>query len=236
MQEIVWLLRNGCDFEKASKTFLDDRSFFLEMPKTHPKPEEKKENASNVIKTHIKYDIIAEAIQRGNPKVIVVVRNPKDVLVSEFHFYRMNESFGNFSGSWDEYFEMFKNKELNYGYWYDHVLGWWENSQKLDIKFVKYEDMKRNPLKVVSDIAAYLQVSPTNTQISDIIQYTQFDKMKDNKMVNKVNWNSFDQSVSKFIRKGTVGDWKNHFNESQSDFMDALCKNLEDKGLSLNCE
>ena len=53
----------------------------------------------------------------------------------------MNTGLGNFSGSWDEFFEMFKNKELLYGYWYDHVRAWWQGHGESNYYFLKYEDL-----------------------------------------------------------------------------------------------
>ena len=38
---------------------------------------------------------------------LILFRNPKDVCVSYFHFYRSSSSFGNFRGSWAEFLEMF---------------------------------------------------------------------------------------------------------------------------------
>ena len=35
-------------------------------------------------------------------------RNPKDLCVSYYHFYRSSSSFGNFKGTWPEFLEMFK--------------------------------------------------------------------------------------------------------------------------------
>ena len=185
-----------------------------------------------VIKTHLKYNILCDAISMGNPKVVIVVRNPKDVLVSEFHFYCMTKSLGNFTGSWDEFFEMFKNKELIFGYWYDHVLGWWEKHGSPNYHFVKYEDMKKKPLETVSEIAHFLQVSVSQVQLEQLVLHTQFDKMRNNKMVNQEGWVIFDESISKFMRKGEVGDWKNYFSQEQTDFVDGLCKELKGKGLS----
>lgn len=41
------------------------------------------------------------------PQKIVLFRNPKDLCVSYFHFYRSSSSFGNFQGDWPEFLEMF---------------------------------------------------------------------------------------------------------------------------------
>ena len=43
-------------------------------------------------------------------KTVVVMRNPKDMLVSLFHFYRINKNLGLFDRSWDDFFDFSKAK------------------------------------------------------------------------------------------------------------------------------
>ena len=41
-----------------------------------------------------------------------------------------------------------------------------------------------------------------------------------------------DQSVSKFVRKGQIGDWVNYFSDEQAAFVDEqLLEKLQDTGL-----
>ena len=39
---------------------------------------------------------------------------------------------------------MAKEKKLNLGDWYDHVLGWYENAGKENFLFLKFEDMVKD--------------------------------------------------------------------------------------------
>ena len=58
-------------------------------------------------------------------KYIYVVRNPKDVAVSFYHHTkRYNDSMYHFTGDWNDYFELFLKGEVEFGSWFDHVLGW----------------------------------------------------------------------------------------------------------------
>lgn len=41
--------------------------------------------------------------------MVVMFRNPKDLCVSYYHFYRSSSSFGNFKGTWTEFVDMFKD-------------------------------------------------------------------------------------------------------------------------------
>lgn len=237
MQELTWLLLNNFDFNGASSSYLEDRCLFLEL--VHPDPE--KQACQNllpprVIKTHLYYKTLERAFSNGNPKVIVVLRNPKDVLVSFYHFYRANKSLGCYTGTWDEFFELFKNDELLFGVWKDHVLGWWNNREKSNYHFVKYEDMKKRPLEVVTNLANFLDVKADKEDLERVVHHTSFNEMKENKMTNREWWPTFDASLSKFMRKGIIGDWKNYFSKEQSSYVDKICQEMSRNGLDFEFE
>ena len=83
-------------------------------------------------KTHLPYTCIAG----GDPakqvaKYIYVYRNPKDVLVSYYHFYC---TFLPCDVSWDVFFEH-RDPEGIYGNLLDHVKGWYEHKGNYALDF-----------------------------------------------------------------------------------------------------
>ena len=87
-----------------------------------------------------------------------------------------------------------------------------------------YEDMKKDLTLVVTQIATFMGYSLTDV-IKNIVDATTFDKMKNNLVASRKL--TFDAEFNKdgsssFIRKGIVGDWKNHLSEEQSAKIDAL--------------
>ena len=59
-------------------------------------------------------------------KYIYITRNPKDVAVS-YYYHNKRFEFSDFCGEWDDFFECFMKGDVNYGLWFDHVLGWWSH-------------------------------------------------------------------------------------------------------------
>ena len=63
------------------------------------------------MKTHLPYEVWKHQLEKHpDIKVIQTIRNPKDTLVSWYHHCRSDSQMGAFHGTWDQYFEIFKEK------------------------------------------------------------------------------------------------------------------------------
>merc|ERR1712038_1881437 len=141
------------------------------------------------------------------------------MLVSFYHFYQMNAKLGNFKGTWEEFFDMFKNKKLAQGDWFDFMSGWKDARDDIELLHVQYEDLLKNPIETIQEMSNFLERHLSEDQIKKIAELSRFDKMKDNKMVNLSSVPHFTQP---FMRKGTSGQWKEYFTEDQSRYIDNL--------------
>ncbi|EPY87067.1 sulfotransferase 1C2-like isoform 1 [Camelus ferus] len=145
-------------------------------------------------------------------------RNAKDCTVSYYHFQRMNQTLPD-PGPWEEYLETFLSGKVGWGSWFEHVKGWWEVRHRYQILFLFYEDLKRDPKREIQKVVQFLGKRVDGPVLDRIVQETSFEKMKANPMTNRslVPKSILDQSISPFMRKGTVGDWKNHFTVAQNE-------------------
>ena len=170
----------------------------------------------------------------ANVKFVVVIRNPKDSLVSLYHFYRSNALLGNFSGSWDDFFEMIKVGHLVYGDYFDWYMDWNKYRNNSNVMFVHFEDMKENLEAAIRNLAAFIGKPLTDEKNNDIVKYCEFDSMqKDTAKISKF----VNTEISPFMRKGTVGDWKNYFSQEQSDFIDTKYEaTIQKEGITLRFE
>ncbi|XP_016139327.1 sulfotransferase family 1, cytosolic sulfotransferase 5 [Sinocyclocheilus grahami] len=78
-----------------------------------------------------------------------MARNPKGTVVSYYHFDRMNLHQLE-PGPWPQYLEKFMSGQLGWGSWYDHVKGYWRERHNKKILYIFYEDMKVDPVKLVT--------------------------------------------------------------------------------------
>ncbi|XP_071318127.1 sulfotransferase 1C2 [Trachinotus anak] len=224
-QEIVDLLLHNGDAEVCKRAPTPVRSPFLEICSPPPIPSGldllKKMDPPRVIKTHLPFQLVPPGFWENKCKTIYVARNAKDNLVSYYYFDCMNLTQPE-PGPWEGYIHKFMRGELSWGSWYDHVKGYWVEREKRNILYLFYEDMKENPRREVERIMKYLDLSVSDEVISHIVELTSFKNMKENPMANYscIPAPVFDQSISPFMRKGEVGDWKNHFTPEQSKMFD----------------
>ena len=207
------LFSDGREMEHHSFSFLPDRigedTVLQHALRTQP---------PHFFATHLPFGLLEESFQKCLPKVINIIRNPFDQLVSYYHYHKIRKPFGLYTGSWNEFYEDFYKKDLLfYGNHLDHVAEWWEarKEHKDGILYVKYEDMVRNPRNVLNQVASFLGKELSEDVMESILRKSSFQSMEKNPNINYTGDPGFDLSASKFMRKGTVGDWKNYFNEEQ---------------------
>ena len=232
---------NNMNYEAASKTNVRVRVCPLELkPPTGPSAMEtfQKQAPPRVMSTFQYNYLYKEQLEKSKARVIVMVRNPKDMLAAYYNFYRMCKVTGNFKGSWEEFFEIFKAKKLNIGDWFDHVLGWWNDGKDKDnFLFVKYENVLKDPKETIRTIAKFLKKEMSDADVDKLANHVSFESMKENPMTNMKSMPFYDQSISPFMRKGTVGDWKNYFTVEQSEYFDELYKEkVSHTGLEMTFE
>ena len=189
---------------------------------------------SRLLTTHLMPEFFQNLTeQKSMPKVIMVMRNPKDTLVSFYHFYRANAALGNFSGTFHDFFKLFEAKKLNYGDFFDYTVAWVNHPLKNEFFFVTYEDMKMNLESEIRRMCKFLGKKLNSKQIQKIVDYSSFDQMKNNPMAQLGSKMLVDASISPYVRKGIVGDWKSHMTVDESDLVDRLCRErLDPIGIS----
>nr|XP_014349996.1 PREDICTED: uncharacterized protein LOC102357907 [Latimeria chalumnae] len=106
MQEIVDMIYKEGDAEVCKRAPVYERMPFLEWPSIPPMPSgiEVLDGmpSPRVIKTHLQFKHVPKSFWENNCKMIYMARNPKDNLVSYYHFERMTLTQID-PGTWEEY-------------------------------------------------------------------------------------------------------------------------------------
>lgn len=212
---------------------------FLEMQgaeslKDMPKP--------GAIKTHMPFNFQPFSEQA---KYIYICRNPYDCCVSFFYHTRDMPEYRFQDGTFDQFFDMFLEGKVDFGDYFDHVLSWYHHRADPNVLFLAYEDLKKDTSAWVLKIADFLgeeygrKLREDPAALGTVLDNISIKKMKEN--VNDGMKNFFESAqsmpdkdkpewvrltleamgdamgpmVGEFVRKGAVGDWRNHFSEDQ---------------------
>ncbi|PWA28423.1 hypothetical protein CCH79_00015914 [Gambusia affinis] len=198
-----------------------------------------------LIKTHLPIQLVPQSFWDQNCRMVYVARNAKDNMVSFYHFDRMNQVQPE-PGEWSNYFQRFLDGQsfllflccpvasVLYGSWYEHVGNWWNKTKTYPkLHYMFYEDIAEFYLqsrhltlcfqdteREIDKLCSFLGSSPSAEDKKTIVELVHFDNMKNNEMTNCSKRPFFDFSISPFMRKGKVGDWKTHFTVAQNEAFD----------------
>ncbi|KAK7902032.1 hypothetical protein WMY93_018801 [Mugilogobius chulae] len=167
--------------------------------------------------THMHPDNIPATFYQNKTKMLVIFRNPKDTVVSYYHFSNNNPVLPSVK-SWDSFFSDFMSGEVPWGSFFDHALAWEKKMDDPNIMIITYENIKQNLSEGVRKISTFFGFSLTDAQVEQISQGSTFSAMKEKSA------NSHGNMGNVIFRKGEVGDWKNHFSPEQSQQMDKVFK------------
>ncbi|XP_051577142.1 sulfotransferase family 2, cytosolic sulfotransferase 3 isoform X2 [Myxocyprinus asiaticus] len=232
MQEILPLLLNGGDLTVVQTIPNWDRVPWLE--ETRASSILDKIPSPRAMVSHMPYHLMPQTFFNSKAKVIYVTRNPKDVLVSSFHFHKM-ASFLDEPGTLEEFTDKFLAGNVFFGKWTDHVKSWQNTDLGDRILYITYEDMLQDLRGVLVRILTLLGRQLSADALDRVVDHCTFKNMKTNTMSNYslVPQNIMDCKKSSFLRKGIAGDWKNHFSpELDAKFTAAIQEEMNGSNIS----
>ncbi|KAI3671423.1 hypothetical protein L1987_87160 [Smallanthus sonchifolius] len=184
------------------------------------------------ISTHLHYNSLPQPILASNCKIVYIHRNMKDVIVSYYHFLRKIVKLPMEDAPFEEAFDEFCQGVSSYGPYWDHILGYWKASLERPemFLFLKYEDMKMDPISNVKRIAEFMGYPFTIDEekagmVERIIKLCSFESLS-NLKVNKSGMHRAEETIAienrLFFRNAKDGDWKNYFSDEMIEKIDKL--------------
>ncbi|NXX88253.1 ST3A1 sulfotransferase, partial [Centropus bengalensis] len=173
--------------------------------------------------THLPYYLVPRDMRNKRGRIIYVTRNPKDVLVSYYHFSKFIKSLEEIS-DFNVFMERFLAGKVLGSSWLDHVAGWYSHAEDFNILFLTYEEMKKDLRSAVLKICNFIDKKLSEEEVDSVVRQATFENMRKDPRANYENLpeDIIDKNKGSFLRKGTVGDWKNTMTVAQNEKFDEV--------------
>ncbi|CAH1801723.1 unnamed protein product [Owenia fusiformis] len=169
---------------------------------------------------HLPYQYMPKDVKEGKVKVILQLRNFKDATLSHHLVWKGSEVWNSTDYTLGEWLSDQLKGGVPYGDWIDHTVGWLKHKEELNILILQYEDMIEDMVGTVQKMAKFVGKELCPETVSKIAQECTFKAMKK----KPDTFEKLDIVSTPYLRKGIVGDWKNHFTVAQSEEIDDALK------------
>ena len=208
---------NGLDEEGSMNAKLTDRcltpDYLIFKPRgsTLDFIDEHPRDKRRIFITHFPFNLLPPDLL-DKAKVVFVGRNPKDAVVSWFHYMKNTRHYFGYDGDLEQLADLYMKGQTSYGdYW--HTLNQaWSLRYHPNLKFMWFEDMKKDLVPVIKDLCYFLTCPLSSEKIETLNTWMQIDNVRRRYVASAEN-DLEREFRAKFIRKGKVGDWRNHFSE-----------------------
>lgn len=126
------------------------------------------------VKTHLESDYVP---YNERTRYITVIRNPRDVIVSAWHFTRtLMPMIKNLA--LEDFIEMHLAGDTIFGVWSQHTAGYWSWRDRPNVLILFYEDMRRDLEGTVRKVAGRMGAHLTDEQIEKVVEKSSFSYMQ----------------------------------------------------------
>jgi len=144
--------------------------------------------------------------------IIYIVRDPRDVAVSNFHWEMKQRSMA------DNYpMEEFVLRWMEpvywprLGNWGDHVTSWLSTRRGKDgFLLLRYEDLLSDPVRELAKVADLLGMQPTPERLARAADLSSAEQMQRMEKDQGGKWvqTRYTRQDKRFVRKASKGDWR----------------------------
>jgi Sulfotransferase domain len=169
------------------------------------------------VKTHLNWDLIPFSEQA---RYILVIRDPKDVFVSGYHFFKQSVMGRGLSN--ETWLRLFQSENFPVGgSWAVNAASCWAERRRPNVLVLSFKSMKRDLEGTVRKVAEFLDIHLSEEAMSEVCSKSSFAYMKrvegKFEMWDLIPW----RKQSPMIRKGVQGGSSELLSVPQQREMDA---------------
>jgi len=156
-----------------------------------------------------------ESFDPRYPRVLYIVRDPRDVAVS-FYYYALKMRIFEDGFAMDDFVIRFLKGEIvpyanRVGCWEDHVLSWIRlRAGKPGFCLTRYEDLQADAVGEITKWLPLLRINPGSAEIEQAVSLSSANKMRSLEEKQSKEWHHTKKSRQdiRFVRAAKTGGWQ----------------------------
>lgn len=170
-----------------------------------------------VIKTHSSFEYVPYS---EDAKYITVIRDPKEVLVSSYHFVK-SALAGSMMPSVQTWVDLYVLPHFILGGWAEHTASYWAIRDRDNVMLLTFHELKLDSERYIHEVANFLDVKLTEDELAMVLEKSSFPYMKaiDAKFAPKMKPPWLSQSGT-LIRSGKSGASSELLSPKQQEMID----------------
>jgi len=145
------------------------------------------------------------------PRIIYIVRDPRDVALSQYHFHRKRRVIEDHYPIGQFVTRFLAGETTPYGSWAENVASWLATKYgHRGFLLLRYEDMVADTPTELAKVAAFLSIPADSSRIAHAVEQSSANKMRELESAQALHWSSTKETRQDvpFVRSAKAGGWK----------------------------